>query len=295
MASDDIRDLLGRYAMGPLTSEERERLFDAAMSDQSLFEELAREQELKLLLQEPGARDRMMRALDAPKRRATWILLAAAVAAALVVAIFLVRSSSPPTQMAKVIAPPVPTELVTPEARPAPTPVRVRAKTMEKPVLDQPAGAPAKQEVANARTESPVPAPAAPRAQQFAPQQQNAIGGQQQMASQARVAGASALADQKAAFGFNYSLDTEGHLVIVPASDGYLFVKSNDGAILFERKQIAAAIKADIPLAALVKVITITFSSDSDPVDAAPTPRAANSGTIEGASPLAIELKVPHK
>src|ERR1700684_3099804 len=96
--SDDIRDLLGRYATGPLTSAERERLFDAALSDQDLFEELAREQELKMLLDAPGARDRMIRVLKPPTRRLTWILSAAIAAAlgVLVVAVLTHPRTEPP-------------------------------------------------------------------------------------------------------------------------------------------------------------------------------------------------------
>jgi hypothetical protein len=229
----------------------------------------------------------MIRALNAPQRRATWILSAAVVAASLVVAIaFWMHSGPTPPQIARVTAPPVPVEVVTPEPPPA----------IANPVLEHPVKTPAKKEVADAVTTAPIPpAPEAPRAQQFAPQQQNAIGGPRQMASQARVAGASALVEQKPGFGFNYSLDTEGHLVIVPAADGYLFVKSNDGTVLHARKQIAAAITTDIALPGVIRSVTVTFSADSDPVNTAPSPRAASSGTVEGASPLAIELRVPRK
>src|SRR5580658_2725726 len=116
---DDIMDLLGRYATGSLTEAERQRLFDAALSDQDLFEELAREQELKRLLEEPGARDRMIRALEAPTRRATWILSAAVAAALSVVLIaFVMRPRPKPQPVAMVTPPPAPVALSIPEAAP---------------------------------------------------------------------------------------------------------------------------------------------------------------------------------
>lgn len=298
MPSDDIRDLLGRYATEPLTSEERERLFDAALNDQNLFEELAREQELKLLLQQPGARDRMMRVLASPDRRPVWILSGAVAVASLVVVIaFLIRSTPAPPQIAKATTPFAPPGVVTPEPKPAaaPAPVRIRAKSVQKPALDQPVNGRVQQEAGDAVTTAPPPAPAAPRAQQVAPQQQNAIGGPRQMASQSRAVGATSLFEQKASFGFSYSFDTKGHLIVVPAADGYLFVKSEDGTVLYNRRQITAALATDIALPDAVKSITITFSVDSGPVDTTPIPRDASSGTAAGASPLAVELKVPNK
>src|SRR6516162_9616273 len=44
-----FKELLGGYATGTLTSAEREALLHAALDDQDLFDELAREQSLKEL------------------------------------------------------------------------------------------------------------------------------------------------------------------------------------------------------------------------------------------------------
>src|SRR6516225_3269122 len=97
MPSDDIRDLMGRYATGSLSVEEQKRLFDAALDDQELFDELAREQEMKMLLDAPGARDRLIHALAPPKRKAPWIFAVAATAALTVVlALFLSRPGPKP-------------------------------------------------------------------------------------------------------------------------------------------------------------------------------------------------------
>ncbi|HTB11000.1 MAG TPA: hypothetical protein VK752_05495 [Bryobacteraceae bacterium] len=331
---DDIMDLLGRYATGSLTEQERQRLFDAALSDQDLFEELAREQELKMLLDEPGARERMIRALQKPGRTATWILSGAIAAAMSVVAIaFLMRSTpKPPPQVAIATTPTL--NPIAPAAAPAnePTPAPRRVEKTRvfppKSAVDEarpePAAAPSTENARNAPgstapardeekkeepkkkdTDEARPATAAPvapapiRASEasrlLAPRQQNPVGGprQQQVAVQARAAGFGGAADQKAtSFGFHYSLDTKGHLIIVAGADGYLFVTSNDGTVLFARKQIAAAITTDIVVPNAVKTITITFATDAAPVQAAPVEHAPSNGEVEGTSPLAIRLRM---
>jgi hypothetical protein len=69
--TEDIRKLLGGYATGTLTEEEREALFGAALQDQSLFEALADEQALKELLDNPTARGELLRAADSRHFSAT--------------------------------------------------------------------------------------------------------------------------------------------------------------------------------------------------------------------------------
>jgi hypothetical protein len=60
---DDIRKLVGGYATGSLTDQERALLFEAALDDQDLFDELAQEHALKELLEEPGVRQRLASSL----------------------------------------------------------------------------------------------------------------------------------------------------------------------------------------------------------------------------------------
>jgi hypothetical protein len=292
--ADDIRDLLGRYATGSLTTQERERLFDAALSDQELFEELAREQELKFLLDQPGARNRMIRALDSPARKAPWIL-AAAIAAALsvVVVAFLMRPVPKPPQVAIMNAPPAPIELPKSEPQPAPVPKSAKSRpavTEPRQLADQPA-----RDLKELDQVAPAPAPQpvekkvemaramAPRAQQFSP------GGPKQT-QQVEVAAATGSVIPP--FGFHYSIETAGHLIIVPQADGYLLVKSGDGAILFAHKQIAAAITTDIALPDADSSVFITLSQNPAPVLIEPAVRTAPSGTVEGISPLALNLKI---
>jgi hypothetical protein len=62
---DDIRRLMGAYATGSLTDTERKALFEAALDDQDLFDELAREQAMKEVIAEPGVRERLIAGLPA--------------------------------------------------------------------------------------------------------------------------------------------------------------------------------------------------------------------------------------
>ena len=110
MSPEDIRKLLGGYATGTLTEEERRTLFEAALTDQDLFNELSRDQELQELIADPAARRALLRALPEPERPRLSLgwrwALAGSLAAAAVVAIVIVRSSAPqpkpePVLMAK--------------------------------------------------------------------------------------------------------------------------------------------------------------------------------------------------
>jgi hypothetical protein len=58
--TEDVRGLLGGYATGNLTAEERQRLFHAALADPAVFEALAGEEELRELLEDSGARARLL-------------------------------------------------------------------------------------------------------------------------------------------------------------------------------------------------------------------------------------------
>ena len=136
MMTDDIRDLLGRYATGSLTAEEQKRLFDAALDDQELFEELAREDEMKELVAAPGVRSRLIRALQPPKRRPVpWVLALAPVAIlSAVLMVILMRPVPKPQQMAVATAPTSTAPLPAPVSEPQPSgvPARVKRKAVER-------------------------------------------------------------------------------------------------------------------------------------------------------------------
>jgi hypothetical protein len=70
MSREQVHKLIGGYATGTLTPEERQTLFEAALEDQQLFDALAREQSLRDLLRDPAAKAQLLAALgEAP---ATW-------------------------------------------------------------------------------------------------------------------------------------------------------------------------------------------------------------------------------
>src|SRR5437868_1842333 len=110
MTSDESRKLLGGYATGSLTEAERRVLFEAALQDQELFDELAGEQVLKEVLDEPGARQRLIATLAPPRHRA-WLWVTAAAAAGLAIVVGVVvspRTPLPPQQIAQVMKSPEP-------------------------------------------------------------------------------------------------------------------------------------------------------------------------------------------
>lgn len=343
MMPDDIRDLLGRYSTGSLTADEQKRLFDAALDDQELFDELAREDELKQLFAEPGVRDRPIRALEPPKRRVSWVLALAPVAVLSALLIVVLMRPAPKLQQVTVVATPAspsaiaPTETAVSQPQPAGVPAPVKAKQADQPrrdakteeakaesavkkdaeggAADQKDAAKAMDQVASA---PPAAAPPAPQAktetqtvevqaqasqvQGFPTGQQNAPGGPKQNAVQSARASAPArsalgkVALTAQSFGFHYSVQTAGHLIVVPSADGYLSVKSADGAVLFAPQRIAAGILSDIVLPGSVRSLSILFSADASPAPAAPTVHTAPEGTVQapagGPAAVAIELKI---
>jgi hypothetical protein len=104
---------MSSYATGSLTESERKLLFEAALDDQELFDQLAREQALKELIDQPGARDRLIAALapaetsrarGAWKKPLAWGLAALFVVSMSVAALMLTRSGDQREQAEKQIA-----------------------------------------------------------------------------------------------------------------------------------------------------------------------------------------------
>jgi len=265
MINDDIRDLLGRYALGSLTAEEHKRLFDAALDDQELFDELAREDEMKELFAGPGVRDRLIRALEPPRRKVPWILALAPVAvlSALLIVVLMRPVPKPPPQVA-VMKPLAPAGLVAPAepavSQPAPAGVpatRVKAKAVDQPRRDVKVeevekkaaeNRPAEQKDAKAMDQvaaapEAAPAPPAPPAktedsrqqvqvqaqasqvQQVQAQQQNAAGGPKQNAVQA----ARAMAPASKALGLIATAPAFGFHYAIQTPGHLIVVPSADG------------------------------------------------------------------
>ena len=142
MTRDEIQKLIGGYATGSLTESERKLLFDAALEDQELFDQLAHEQALKEMLEEPGAKQRLISALGpeqpsrvAPKNRWPWAIAAATACLAVVIGLVMLRTPEKPREIAAVTKPvePPPPVVATQDAAPVtpptaqPAPVRAKA------------------------------------------------------------------------------------------------------------------------------------------------------------------------
>jgi len=338
MMTDDIRDLLGRYATGSLTAEERKRLFDAALDDQELFEELAREDEMKELFAGPGVRDRLIRALEPPKRRISWVWALVPVAV-LSAALFVVLTRPVPKPQPQQVAvattpappPAPPAEPAVSEPLPVAAPAPVKAKEVEKPRSDAPQLAKAEDsKTADAAPESAVkkdeqkdqvaaaPPPATPppapqkqadavtvevqaQASQVQVQgvaqggpRQNAVQPARAFAPAGRAAGK--IASLARQFGFHYSVQTAGHLIVIPSADGYLAVKSRDGSTLFASQRIAAGVVIDIVVPGSVRALSILFSAAASPTPMTPAVRTAPEGEAQapggGPSAVAIEVRI---
>jgi hypothetical protein len=155
MSREDLEKLLGGYATGTLTPEEQQALFEAALSDQELFNALAREQALRDLLRDPAARVHLLAALDdapAPRWSALWARLRRPVAVAVAMAgvagigVFLARRNvraPQPSTVARVRPPaPIPAAGVQAESQTRPAPVRAARQAKAKKLkVAQPAPA----------------------------------------------------------------------------------------------------------------------------------------------------------
>lgn len=82
----DPRLLVGGYAPDVLDEEERRELFEAALVDQELFDELATDEELREVLDDPDCRARLVASLEARRRPLPFLRRPAVVGAALALA-----------------------------------------------------------------------------------------------------------------------------------------------------------------------------------------------------------------
>lgn len=72
MSGEDIRKLLGGYVTGTLSGDEQKALFEAALHDEKLFAALAGEHALREMLDDPGNRAAVLRALAPQARGWAW-------------------------------------------------------------------------------------------------------------------------------------------------------------------------------------------------------------------------------
>jgi hypothetical protein len=134
MTRQQAEKLLGGYATGTLTDEEKSALFSAALEHQELFDALADEEALRELLADPAARHRLLNGLPERRRpRRFWqpiyIGLAASLAGAAILGVGLLWNSSTPKPVKRITTliptpavpePPSPSAEIVPAQPPGP-------------------------------------------------------------------------------------------------------------------------------------------------------------------------------
>ena len=138
MNRDEAYKLLGVYATGSLTDEERRILFEAALEDQRLFNALQDEQALKDLLDDPFSREQIRKAAIDTRTKPAWMRYgwmwasAASIAvASLVVVLALRRESAPSPAAAVTMRQPAAQD----ELKPAAPPTSVKQEQASRPAI----------------------------------------------------------------------------------------------------------------------------------------------------------------
>ena len=279
-------------------------MFEAALDDQELFDDLAREQALKELLEEPGVKARLIGAL-APRRQKAgwpnaWMWAATGAFAVAVIAGIVLFEKPRELQIAQVTAPAAPEQAVPVPVVPAPVVSPQVVSKEAAPDIPAPASkktAPRPSESERAEAEAlkaepppaPAPAPAAPR-QTNAPAAVGTLGGVAAGdlaagggggggaggrggaaaggANRAMAQSFAALAAKPAGFSFNYSVTPEGTFRIVPAANGFLSVGANNGStisILFSSRPLQAGAVTEVQLPADCVSALVAFSAREMP------------------------------
>lgn len=263
MSKDEARKLLSGYATGSLTEAERRVLFEAALEDQELFDEFAGEQVLKEVLDEPGARQRLIAALEPPRKRRVWLWVTAAATVAIAVVMGIVvsqRTPPPPQQIAQVTKSPEPANA--PAAPPLAEPPPVRQKIAPAPPAPPPV---LKKEDNAALAEQTDPL------QQAKPQA--AVGALRQFAGARAVS----------VFALNYTVGADGFLELTPAASGFLSVTASD-AVVFPSTAVSAGTAVRIAIPSGATSLVIAYSKTQD-VSGTPVRRDAVSGIVGDQDP----------
>lgn len=279
MTREDIRKLIGGYATNSLTEAERKMLFEAALEDQELFDELAQEQALKEWIEEPGAKPRLIAALETdPKSVAVawwrrpwpWLAAIAALAAGAVLITMLLPRPVKRAGIAEVKQP-------VPQVAPAIPPAVAESA---QPVRRQPSHArKAREEEASGKVDALTPPPAmqqaaesaaaSPRApqqvqQQFLGGKGGGGGGAVPLSGTLNAAKADALEVPR--FALQYTLEPGGYLSIKVAGDGYLLVSATSSSAihvipLAENGHVLSGSTTRLKLPENTQEITITFAA----------------------------------
>jgi hypothetical protein len=275
MTRDEARKLLGGYATGSLTEAERTALFQAAVEDQDLFDELAGEQVLKEVLDEPGARQRLIAVLERPKRQRAWLWVTAASTVAIAVVIGVVVSQRtpppPPQQIAQVMKSPEPVN--TPTAPPVAEPAQTRQRVAPRLAAPPPPAPPA--EVSKDENAVAAQADQLQEAKPKVASEALRVNGVPQAAAAAAIA--------PRVFAFSYSVSADGFLEITPAAQGFLSVTASD-TVLFPGTVVNAGTPVRIAIPSGATSLVIAFSRMQG-ITGTPVRRDAISGSVSDQDP----------
>jgi hypothetical protein len=280
ISKDEARKLLGGYATGSLSEAERTALFQAALEDQDLFDELAGEQVLKEVLDEPGARQRLVAALEPPRKHRAWLWATAATTAAVAVVIGVVVSQrtpeAPPQQIARVMKSPEPVAAPvapSPADTRAPAPPAAQRKVAPAPAapVPEPSLQESLKDLRKAEAENKVADQVQP-VRPLAAAPQAAAGALRQFASE----------PPPIVFGFRYSVSPDGFLEITPSVSGFLSVTSSDAVVFSSSLVGVSTLRFAIPSGATSLVIAF---SRTEGITGMPVRRDAPTGTVTDQDP----------
>ena len=274
--------------------------------DQELFDELAGEQVLKEMLEEPGAKQRLLAALGPPEQAKSfwwarpWPWMAAAVSLAIV--IVLVVSNRAVVPRPQVVAQVLKSEERVPEAvrqaEPPPAPVRTRKAepeelskdaTVAEDSLQAQAAAPVRDDAAQPRAKAEAIAEARPVP---APQTVGAVGGAARAFAPANRVAENLAANVVSVFGFNYTLRAGGILEILPSSAGFLSVAGAN--VILPNTSVMPGTPVRIQIPAEAASLMIGFFATPGITAGVPVRKDGTSGTVTDQDPpngrIAIEL-----
>lgn len=328
MTRDEIRALIGGYATGSLTETERRTLFEAALEDQELFDELAGEQGLKELIDQPGMRQRLICSIEPVRARAWWQhplpWLAIAASAAGIAILMLLPPR--PAEVAKLEPPRIEAPQPQPQQTTIPRKQASQKSSQAKTMLEN--GPEVSSVTRDAPSAPPAPAPSTDRA--FAPKQPPAsgvVGGVAESEAKARepaevkkdtakagvggapispaaelqaipmaapmgarAAAGKALGSLFAPFGFHYAIDWTGDAVITANADGYLSITANQ-TIVFPGAEVRPGSTTRVRVPHGSDSILIEFTAS--PPDASLQTAPVNS-TTESTGTIADPAPSPH-
>lgn len=300
MTREESRRLLAGYATGSLNESERRLLFEAALDDQDLFDELAHEQALKELLDQPDAKQRLIAALRAGKpagKRPTWKRpLIWSVAAIIAIGIGMIywneSHAAKPVSIAAVQTPeplaspvppsPVPASPESKEAKPSPPP-KTRSIAPKRPPAPSP-GKDVQQEEAKKE----------PSIQQMAPAPSPASGfaaGSQPLATPLASPRIARGLQPPPPISFDYTIRGQT-LDLQFGSSGYVSIRFTPGEENNSISPVAVGSSREDAIPDSATEATIIFAVSTDASGGVSVSRNEGSGRVVDPSGKRIELKL---